>query len=309
MPRIAYESKNFRGDSLDIIQQARMVCQQYASDGYGLTLRQLYYQFVARGWLANSDKNYKRLGNIVNDARMAGLIDWYHLDDRHRHHSSHPSWASPDQIISAAADGFQRDPWVVSEQAYRPEVWVEKDALAGIVERACRPLRVSHFACKGYPSASALWRAGQRMRKTLSQGFTPIVIHLGDHDPSGIDMTRDIEDRLRTFAGRWVEVRRIALNMDQVEEYDPPPNPAKITDSRAEGYISRFGDESWELDALEPSVLDTLIQDTLEGYVDRESFEQVEREDEEECDAMREIAGRWGEIRANWDRIEELLEA
>lgn len=307
MPKIAYESIRFKSKSLAIIAQAEQICQQYAADGYELTLRQLYYQFVARDLLPNTDKSYNSLGSIINDARMAGMIDWYHLTDRHRHHSTHPSWDSPDRLISAAASQYQRDPWEASEQNYRPEVWIEKDALAGIVDRACEPLRVPHFACKGYPSASSMWRAGQRMKYTIRQGFIPVVIHLGDHDPSGIDMTRDIEERLSTFAGRWIDVERIALNMDQIEEYGPPPNPAKITDSRAVSYIENYGDESWELDALEPSVLVSLIQETLETYVDRDSFEQAEEEDRAEREVMTEIANRWDDISANWHRIEEML--
>lgn len=80
-----------------------------------------------------------------------------------------------------------------------------------------------------------------------------VILHLGDHDPSGIDMTRDISDRLELF-GADVEVKRIALNWDQIDEFTPPPNPAKLSDSRAGAYIAEYGDESWELDALEPTL-------------------------------------------------------
>jgi|tagenome__1003787_1003787.scaffolds.fasta_scaffold20988564_12 hypothetical protein len=309
MPLIAYDYKAFRGDSLAIIRQANIICQDYANQGYSLTLRQLYYRFVAQSLIPNTDKSYKRLGNIVNDARMAGLIDWFHVVDRTRTHVDHGGWESPEQIVNATADGYRRNPWVASEQTFRPEVWVEKEALADVISQACQTYSVPHFACRGYVSQSAMWRAGRRMKRTLGEGHTPVVIHLGDHDPSGIDMSRDIEDRLYTFAGPGVRFIRIALNMDQIEQYQPPPNPAKMSDARANKYVEEYGDESWELDALPPEVLDELINDEVRNYLDLTSFEQVDVEDEEERDRLRRVASRWSDISDRWDEIEELLEA
>ena len=90
-------------------------------------------------------------------------------------------------------------------------------------------LRVPYFACRGYVSQSESFAAGVRFADHFRRRQTPIVFHLGDHDPSGIDMTRDNADRLHLFAGQRVEVRRLALNMEQIEEFNPPPNPAKET--------------------------------------------------------------------------------
>lgn len=241
MPRVTYVPKNFQAESLEIIERADQICRDYEAMGYELTLRQLYYQFVSRGWLANSDRNYKRLGSIVNDARLAGLIDWNHLTDRTRHQRRVTTWDSPSTIIGASADQFRRDLWETSGQLARPYVWVEKDALLDIVSRAANRWQVPYFSCRGYVSQSEMWGAGQRMRAQIREGFEPVVFHLGDHDPSGIDMTRDITERLEMFAGRPVEVRRIALTMDQIEEHQPPPNPAKLTDSRGSSYIRTYG--------------------------------------------------------------------
>jgi hypothetical protein len=108
-------------------------------------------------------------------------------------------------------------------------------------------------------------------------GQEPLIIHLGDHDPSGIDMTRDNRDRLGMFAQHNVEVIRLALNMDQVEQYTPPPNPAKTTDSRAKDYIAAYGTSSWELDALEPRVINELLHTTIRGCIDAEEWEEREQ--------------------------------
>ena len=115
------------------------------------------------------------------------------------------------------------------------------------------------MACKGYLSASEAWRAGLRFQRAIDRGKRPVLLHLGDHDPSGIDMTRDNGDRLGEFVLQGVEVRRIALNMDQVQEHNPPPNPAKEDDSRFRGYRELYGEESWELDALRQNTIGDII--------------------------------------------------
>jgi hypothetical protein len=110
-----------------------------------------------------------------------------------------------------------------------------------------------------------------------------------------MDMSRDIQDRLGIF-GVSMEVNRIALNMDQVNEYNPPPNPAKITDSRAAGYIAEFGSESWELDALEPAVLRDLIQKTIRSYLDPDAYDKRVQREKSERKALDVVADRWNEV-------------
>jgi hypothetical protein len=166
---------------------------------------------------------------------------------------------SEQEVLKDIERGFALDRW--ARQNTYVEVWVEKEALASVIERPCGRFAVPYMSCKGYLSVSEAWRAGQRFEEMLDQGRHCVLIHLGDHDPSGIDMTRDNDDRLALFAGERIDVRRIALNMDQVQRYNPPPTPTKITDSRAGDYIRKHGQTSWELDALQPQVLDKLISD------------------------------------------------
>jgi hypothetical protein len=176
-------------------------------------------------------------------------------------------------------------------------VWIEKEALAGVFERVCDELRVPFFACRGYTSQSEMWAAAQRLRRHSKGGQTPIIFHFGDHDPSGIDMTRDIIDRLRLFMG-GLKVERLALNMDQVDEYQPPPNPAKVTDSRADAYIARFGGESWELDALDPNALATLVRNALNGIRDETLWEESGQGEAEARRQLQAAAERWDDITA-----------
>jgi hypothetical protein len=184
------------------------------------------------------------------------------------------------------ANQYHRDMW--ERQPSRVEVWIEKDALSGVIAGICTELDVPYFSCRGYTSQSEVWGAAQRIGEYLGNEQACHVIHLGDHDPSGIDMTRDIEDRLRLFLvgdGRpddGFTLERIALNEDQILQYDPPPNPAKITDSRAAKYTERHGTESWELDALAPDVIVDLIRGKIEELIRRdlwrEDASRIERE-------------------------------
>lgn len=304
MPKIQYLQKRFQAESLKTIQTADAICVEYANQGYTLTLRQLYYQFVSRGLIPNKDTEYKRLGALLNDARMAGLLDWNHMEDRTRNLRALSHWDNPSGIIESAALSYRNNRW--DRQAYRPEVWIEKDALVGVIAGVCQANDVPYFSCRGYTSVSEMWAAGQRFTRYLKAGQQPIIFHLGDHDPSGLDMSRDIEERLNLFAGAhtgksWpIQVKRLALNMDQVQQYDPPPNPAKLTDSRGYDYVSRFGDESWELDALEPTVLGALIQDAIDSVKDLDQWED---------DETRESLGKevLGMVAKHWDRVNDYL--
>lgn len=257
-----YKAFNFRQNTIALIDQANDIIAEYLAEGYELTLRQLYYQFVARGLIPNKDSEYKRLGSVINDSRLAGLVDWDAIVDRTRKIQINGHWDNPSDIIQSSADCYAID--TRETQDIYVEVWIEKEALAGILEQACEPLDVPYFSCRGYVSQSAMWRASCRIRQELSaKHHYATILHFGDHDPSGIDMTRDIDDRLELLEA-VVEVKRIALNMEQIEKYNLPPNPAKLSDSRCQSYMSEYGEESWELDALDPRTITKLIQQNID---------------------------------------------
>lgn len=289
--KIRYINKRFSEDSRTVITQANEILSEYAAQGFDLTLRQLYYQFVARDLISNNQRSYKRLGSIVADARDAGLIDWDQIVDRTRNLQSLAHWDSPVDIIDACAQQFRLDKW--STQPYHVEVWIEKEALIGVVEGVCERHDVSYFACRGYNSQSEQWRAAQRIR---SREVETIILHLGDHDPSGIDMTRDIKDRFYKYGASQVRVERIALNYDQVEEHNPPPNPTKMTDTRAPDYITMFGEDSWELDALPPNVIVDLIEERILRYRDEKAWKKMIKREQTHRDNLGLVSGNWDSV-------------
>ncbi|MBK3802750.1 hypothetical protein GAY33_26685 [Azospirillum brasilense] len=302
MPFECFVSKRFIGRNGELIEQANSIIAEYQDQGFVLTLRQLYYQFVARALIPNTMQSYKRLGQVINDARLAGLVDWDALEDRTRNVQQVAMWGSPEDILRDDASVFRITRW--DDQPCHVEVWIEKDALTGVIERVCNEHLVPFFACRGYTSQSEQWRAGKRFARLMEMGKRVVVLHLGDHDPSGIDMTRDTIDRLAMFAGEEVEVRRLALNIEQVRRFSPPPNPAKETDSRCNGYVRRFGDKSWELDALDPRVIDGLIRMQLDELIDRERWRDAITREDVARHQLRETANRWDEVAEFLDQAE-----
>lgn len=293
MPRIAYIEKRLGAKKLKTIATANAIITEYQQKGFVLTLRQLYYQFVARDLIANNQEEYAKLGSTINDGRMVGLIDWNDIIDRTRNVREIPHWSNPTQIVDAVASQFRIDKWAT--QPYRIEVWIEKDALAGVIEGVCERLDIPYFSCRGYTSQSEMWVGAMRMKKYFKAGQIPLVLHFGDHDPSGKDMSRDILERIELFMG-GIEFQRLALNWNQIEQYNPPPNPTKISDSRAKAYIAEFGDDSWELDALDPEVIVDLIQSTVESMRDEDLWAEKVAEEDTHRRLLRATSDRWREV-------------
>lgn len=294
--KICYREINFRPSSLRLIEQVNAIIHEYQEMGYSLTLRQVYYQLVARDVIPNNERSYKNLGSLISDGRMSGLIDWEAIEDRTRNLKKNSHWSSPGSIIYSAAHSFAYDKW--EDQDNYVEVWVEKDALVGIVGQVCEEMDIPYFSCRGYVSQSEMWAAAQRL-EDMAGNKNIHILHLGDHDPSGKDMSRDICDRLELF-GVSVEFDRIALNYDQIEEYGPPPNPTKLSDSRATGYIAEYGYECWELDALRPDVIDALIRDKVTDLCDLDLLQAARDREEKSRETLNTVARNWSEIESEY---------
>lgn len=280
MPKIAYVKNRFQKSTLEIIEKANRIIEDWQAKGFTLTVRQVYYRFIALDWFPaswidddynkahglppgtkNTLRNYKRLIDILTIGRLGGLIDWEAIEDRTRSLRGLSHWDDTAEYLESVRHGYRNDKW--ASQKVRFELWIEKDALSGIAEHIATQddLDIQFFSSRGYNSESAMWRAARRInwyRENTKQ--ETIILQYSDHDPSGIDIARDIKVRFDVF-NCPVTVKRMALTMAQVKKFKLPPNPAKENDIRFAGYVSKFGKESWEMDALEP---DYLLQITRE---------------------------------------------
>lgn len=294
-----YLEKNFRSDTLRQIEIINDIVEEYQDQGYVLTVRQLYYQLVARGYIDNTLQEYKRIASTINDAKLAGMIDWDAIEDRTREFIRRPSWGSGSSILRACAEQFHMDAW--HGQSGRVFVIVEKEALVGVLENTCHRYDVPLLAARGYPSGSVVREFCESdVRNALFADQFVTILHLGDHDPSGIDMTRDLRERIDLFIDApdylgMVELKRIALNMPQIEEQRPPENPAKTTDSRFREYRRRYGDKSWELDALSPQYLNRLVESYIKSEIDSTVWDERQAEIDAVKDRIKQVAESFDE--------------
>lgn len=296
MTFIKYQHYNLRLTSLALIEKINMVIDEYEAEGYTPTLRQIYYQLVQANIIPNTQQNYDNLGVLIKKGRLMGLISWDAIEDRIR---SISNWLiQPDQldVVRGLETHLAFDLW--EPQGVYLEYWVEKDAQVQVVERACSKYRVPYMQCRGYMSWSEIYNAGNRFRQYAEEGRRVAMIHLGDHDPSGWDMTRDNEERLAVIAGFDIEVIRIALKTEQVKALNLPPQWAKVTDKRYDKYRQQYGEHSWELDALKPSYISKLISETTEGFItDQELWDKTLAEEAKAREPLKQLYPRWDEVK------------
>jgi hypothetical protein len=269
-----------------VVSQIQEIVEAYANQGYRLTLRQLHYQFVGRNWIVNHTTAYKKLGTILSDCRYAGLVDWDSIEDRGRRPILPYFVSGIPQALTDTIDQYRLDRQ--EGQDTHVELWTEKDALSGILGRPASKYHIRLCVNKGYTSDSAIYSAYERFSDLINNGKRVVILYFGDHDPSGLDMIRDIRERLELMfengertseADGMFEVIQIGLTMQQIKQYKLPPNPAKITDSRAAAYIKKHGAMSWEVDALDPKVLVSIVEERILENIDIDYYnEQLHKE-------------------------------
>lgn len=261
-------------ERLEIINR---IVQEYQGQGLKLTLRQLYYQLVSRDIIPNKKSEYSKLSTLLKEGRMGGVVDWDAIEDRLRVPKKPSSWNSPAEILDSAIYSFAL-PRQEGQDVYL-EVWVEKDALSGVLSRVTSKYHIPILVNRGYSSASAMYEAYNRFQDADVCGQAVKILYLGDYDPSGIDMIRDIRERTLEFFGPGsgvdFEVVPIALTRKQIEQYDPPPNPAKMLDPRAGSFLQEHGTTSWEVDALRPEVLNQILTEKILQYIDEERYTEI----------------------------------
>lgn len=267
-----FRSKNFNKKSLILLDYILEIIEEYSNQNIKLTLRQLYYQLVSRDYIINKQSEYSKLSKLVTDARYCGIIDWDAIEDRIRMPRIHSEFENIIDLIRCAKASYRLDRW--KEQKYYIELFTEKDALTSILLPIANKWHIHFNVNRGYSSATATYDTSKRFLNASENGKELILLYLGDHDPSGLDMVRDIRERLLEF-GVPIEVEHIALTSEQIKKYNPPPNPAKFSDPRAKMYISKYGKTSWEVDALKPEVMIKLVNQSIEQYVDIDLMQEI----------------------------------
>ena len=333
---------------LTIVKAIINVCNSYAKSGYNMTLRQLYYQLVAKDLIPNHDKVYKKLSKVKDDVVYGGYVDWDVFEDRGRvpHVPYYEDGVA--EALEKTVDYYRLERQ--RGQEVHVEVWTEKDAISNILKRVTQKMGVTLVVNKGYTSSTAMYTAYERFLERVEDGQKVKILYFGDHDPSGLDMVRDIDDRIMYMFTRgkrldsiiqdwWernghtyydiaqfedyadlpelfdkkpesekvyvkfergkrhmyfynndlFEIKQIGLTMAQIKQFNPPPNPAKITDPRAQDYVRKYGQVSWEVDALKPSVMENIVRAHIEITIDMSQYKSVLEKEQEDKAQIREI--------------------
>jgi hypothetical protein len=247
-----------------------------------LTLRQIYYQMVGKGYIENNVSQYGMLSKLLKHARIERYIKWEDIEDRVRTYHDLTGWQTSERFIKASLDGFlknyQRD--LLQSQNVYPEIWIEKDALSSIFTRASSPYTIPVVVCRGFSSVSFL--NDYKVRLSYYPGKKPILLYFGDFDPSGVEMLTAMETTLKDELNvDGIEFKRIALLKEDIYTYKLPHSPEalKKTDTRARKHIAEYGELAVELDALSPPVLQAKIKTAIEDVLDMDSF--IEERDTE----------------------------
>ena len=254
-----------------LVAAALEVFNQYDT---AITLRQLYYRLVARLLIPNTINSYKRLSRIMVKAREQEDVPVNCLEDRSRRilgrgdvgYDSAEDYLK--QKLSSLQDswkGFTMPMW--EEQPVYVLISLEKDALSRLVSRVANQYSVRTFPTRGYPSFSYVQIMANYMQTRLA-GKPTVLLYFGDFDPSGVDIERDLEDRLSRYGAKDFKVKRIALTAEQIRHYDLPPMPVKRSDARAESFMATHGDRSVELDALDPNLLQDVVKNSILENID-----------------------------------------
>lgn len=292
-----FREKKLSKEKLILLHQMEVIIVEYQSQEIKLTLRQLYYQLVARGLIPNQVKEYQKLSCLLTDARYNGDVDWEVIEDRIRVPDIPSEWEDVLELIRSAKQSYRLPRW--EDQEYYVELFTEKDALSSVLSPIATKYHISFCVNRGYTSASAIYDLSKRVIDKIEQGKKVKILYLGDHDPSGLDMVRDIKTRLTELLEQGddfhsfdenVEIIPVALTKEQINKYNPPPNPAKITDPRAKWYISEYGNKSWEVDALKPEIMIKIVEDAIVELVDLEKYKKIIQKEKKDMEKLEKFA-------------------
>jgi len=265
--------------SLILIEQVQKIISSY---DFALTLRQIYYQLVAKKIIPNEQRYYKKLSRICVMGRNEGILSEEGFADRLREVDKLSSWADLNQFMETVKRSYHKDKW--QNQDKYIEIWTEKDALRSVLTEITYQYDVSLMVARGQLSRTAIYEAFNRYK--IQSDKECYLYYCGDFDPSGLSIYESIKERLEKF-GVFIKYERIALTEEQIKKYQLPSDPAKQSDPNYNKFVSLYGsDMVVELDSLPPDVLRDIIKDCISKNIDAGLLAQVQKEETKEQDKL-----------------------
>lgn len=266
-----------------------------------LNIRQLYYRLAAAGRIPNRRRAYNATVQQLVTMREKKELDWNRIVDVTRATKGGDSgFDSPKEWFNAHLRYLQEGKYFREKWDGQPEyveVWVEKDALLPLVESVTKEYNVTACSTHGTESMTHLLKSMLRLNRYQNKKCT--ILHFADHDPTGVDMSRDIVERSKKYEGLGLgkknfTLERCGLTRGQVKKHSLLPNPTKSKDPRTPAYVSKYGTECWELDALPPNVFKNIIRESIEKHINQKIWTKnairQEREHETILDMKKDIS-------------------
>ncbi len=253
------------------------------SDGQ-ITVRHLFYRLVGLRVIPKTERAYKSLCGHLSKWRRSEEIPWSAFSDNTRWHIRQETFQGVKDALKNTAENYRRNLWAT--QPYYVEVWVEKDAIAGIVADTANSFGVPVFVCRGFASLSSLYSAANTFREATNAGKSALIYHLGDHDPSGVAAGDSLRGALRDDFKVDLQFIRLAVTPEQIEALNLPTRPTKTTVTHAKNWA---GGESVELDAMPSVEIKTLIESAITQLIDRRQWIELQRTEEMERETLRQI--------------------
>lgn len=257
--------------------------------GMKMTVRQIYYQLVSRHIIQNSIQEYKNYNRILTQARKEGLINPFNLIDTSKPILIPESWNNVKEFIEDVKQAYRKRVW--EEQESYVEVWLEKDALRGVFYPITKKYDVPLLIGRGYQSFTNLMLSVQRLKEHSHKNIR--VLYFGDFDPTGLDIPHNIRKTLSDY-GIEFSFYRVAITEEQIAQYNIPPIPTKKSDPRSKQFVDRFGDNAVELDALNPKVLNKIVEESITYFLDKEKYSQIVEKEKRDLSQLHIFMEKYG---------------
>lgn len=271
---------------------------EVAGEYVRMSVRQLFYQLVARRVIEKTEQAYKRVCDATVQLRLSGDLPYGKIADGHRTRRGVFQHSGLRAALDNAHDLYRRNYWL--DQPLHVEVWCEKDALSGVIQPVCEAYGVTYVATRGFPSLTLLYESAVAL---AGIGKPACIFYFGDHDASGRAISNTLGDDLRRH-GADVTVQRVALNPDLIADYALPTRPGKWTDSRHAKFAAAYGDACVELDALPPDALTGLVHEHILTTINRDAWEHAQQIEALERETFASIAAIGWEPGATYYRPE-----
>jgi hypothetical protein len=255
------------------------------ASGHPMTVRQVFYRMVSRpdALIQKTEAEYKQtVGRLLVEMRLDGEIPFGWVADNTRWMRKPRTYGSLEDVLRHTAQTYRRDLWD-SQDAY-VEVWIEKDALAGVVFEVTAAWHVPLMVSRGFSSITFLHTAAEAIEEAERPAY---LYYFGDHDPSGVHIDRSIEDHLRRFAPEAeINFRRVAVLEEQIAAWNLPTRPTKRTDSRSKSFVG----DSVEVDAIPPDQLREMVEGCITAHIDPDRLDRLRDVEAQERKTLQEYA-------------------